>query len=162
MAEVVTVARARPVDALAVAELFDRYRQFYGAPPDIDAARRFMSERLFAADSVIYVARLPGTTTSHADGFAQLLQKISTASLTRDWILNDLYVEEASRRKGVASAMMREAERFARRNGAAKLTLKTHVDNEPARALYETHGWHRDEDFCTYVRTLREPAGPPG
>lgn len=29
-----------------VAPLFDAYRQFYGQPPDLDGARRFLAERL--------------------------------------------------------------------------------------------------------------------
>src|SRR5262249_39592215 len=37
-----------------VAPLFDAYRRFYGQPPDLDGARRFLAERLSRGESVVY------------------------------------------------------------------------------------------------------------
>lgn len=151
----VVVTRAEPIDAGAAGEVFDLYRQFYGQPTNLEASIYFIAERLRANDAAIFVARLEGTPSSRADGFMQLLPKFSTARMRRDWILNDLYVRDDVRRKGVAKALMREAEAWARRTGAGRLQLKTQVSNTPARALYERLGWRLDEDFVTYLRDVK-------
>ena len=154
MAKVV-ITRAEPIDAGPVGEVFDLYRQFYGADPDQEACIRFIAERLRANDAAVFAARCEGTPSSHVDGFMQLLPKFSTARMQRDWILNDLYVREDVRREGVAKALMREAEAWAKRTGAGRLTLKTQVDNAAARKLYERLGWRLDEEFVTYLRDVR-------
>ncbi|MCA9294556.1 MAG: GNAT family N-acetyltransferase [Phycisphaerales bacterium] len=150
----VAVTRAEPIDAGPVGEVFDLYRQFYGADPDVDASIHFIAERLRAKDAAIFVARIEGTPSSRADGFMQLFPKLSTARMRRDWILNDLYVRDDVRRKGVAKALMREAVAWAKRTGAGRLSLKTQVHNASARKLYERLGWRLEEEFVTYLRDV--------
>jgi GNAT superfamily N-acetyltransferase len=151
----VAVIRAEPIDSGPVGEVFDLYRQFYGAEPNVEASIFFIAERLRANDAAIFAARIEGTPSSRVDGFIQLLPKFSTARMRRDWILNDLYVRDDVRRKGVAKALMREAEAFAKRTGAGRLQLKTQTANAPARALYERLGWRQDTEFVTYLRDVK-------
>lgn len=152
------VHRASPRDLSAVAELFNKYRQFYGSPDEPLVVRAFVAERFRANDSVIYVAVLDGRVV----GFAQLLPKLSSSSLARDWVLNDLFVDESARRMGVARALIEEAKAFAEAADATKLTLKTGVDNTASQKLYETFGWTRDERFYFYMQPIGgNPAGPP-
>jgi ribosomal protein S18 acetylase RimI-like enzyme len=68
----------------------------------------------------------------------------SSVRTTRTWILNDLYVDAAARRKGVARALLDAAADFAREDGAAGICLETTLDNAAARALYRGAGWHED------------------
>jgi ribosomal protein S18 acetylase RimI-like enzyme len=56
------------------------------------------------------------------------------------WI-HDLYVKPEYRRRGVASILMAEAERFARRERAQWLRLGVLDRNEPARRFYVRHGF---------------------
>ncbi len=150
----VAVSRAEPIDAGPVGEIFDLYRQFYDAETDVQGSIKFIAERLRAKDSAIFAARLEGTPSSHVDGFVQLLPKFSTSRMRRDWILNDLYVRDDVRHNGVAKALMREAEAFAKRTGAGRLQLKTQIDNTEARKLYERLGWREDKEFVTYVKDV--------
>ena len=114
-----------------MADLFNEYRQFYGSPDEPLVVRAFVAERFRANDSVIYVAVLDGRVV----GFAQLLPKLSSSSLARDWVLNDLFVDESARRMGVARALIEEAKAFAEAADATKLTLKTGVDNTASQKL---------------------------
>src|SRR5262249_53998341 len=82
-----------------VAPLFDDYRQFYGQPPDPDGARRFLAERLGRGESVILAVVGGG----RALGFTQLYPSFSSVSMKPIWILNDLYVAEDARRRGVGA-----------------------------------------------------------
>jgi ribosomal protein S18 acetylase RimI-like enzyme len=54
--------------------------------------------------------------------------------------VHDLVVVPAARRQGIGSAMLDAAERDARAEGCAKLTLEVRCDNPAARALYHRHG----------------------
>jgi ribosomal-protein-alanine N-acetyltransferase len=55
--------------------------------------------------------------------------------------LSTLAVEPALRRRGIGERILREAMRHAARQGAELMTLEVRVSNEPARRLYEKHGF---------------------
>ena len=77
-------------------------------------------------------------------GFVQLYPMFSSVRTARTWILNDLYVDAAARRQGVARSLLDAAAAFARADGAAGISLETTVDNAAARALYRSAGWGED------------------
>ncbi len=83
-------------------------------------------------------------------GFAQFYPSFSSVSLSRTFVLNDLFVRERSRRKGVASRLMVAAIEFARTVGAVRVSLSTAINNEGAQALYQSENWKRDELFFVY------------
>jgi ribosomal protein S18 acetylase RimI-like enzyme len=133
-----------------VSKLFDRYRIFYQQPSDIESARKFLQARFQKNDSTVFVARDHGYTM----GFTQLYPSFSSVSMQPIWILNDLFVEETYRRRGVAHALMKSAENFARETGAIRITLSTQVTNVLAQALYESLGYKKNQDFHHYALQL--------
>ena len=135
-----TIRRATLDDLDAVAPLFDAYRQFYGQPSDTDRGRAWLSDRMQAGQSVVLVAECDAIPS----GFVQLYPMFSSVRTARLWILNDLFVAAAARRRGVARALLDAAARFARADGAAGLMLETARDNAAARALYRAAGWQED------------------
>ena len=145
-----TTLRADARHLAALAELFDGYRQFYRKPSDESSARTFLKERLAQNDSVIFAAELDGRLV----GFTQLYPLFSSVRMRRVWVLNDLYVAPAARRRGVAEALMEAARAFASADGAVALQLATELDNTGAQALYERLGYERDTDFATYELAL--------
>lgn len=136
----VTLRRATLEDLEAVAPLFDAYRRFYTQPGDLQRARDFLRERLQHGESAILLAELDGGVA----GFTQLYPMFSSVRTARIWILNDLFVDDRARRRGVAKALLDGAAQFAREQGAAGLMLETTRDNAPARALYRAAGWSED------------------
>ena len=136
----IAIRRATPDDLDAVAALFDAYRRFYGQPGDVPRAHAFLAERIGRDESVVLLAEDAGTTL----GFTQLYPLFSSVRTGRSWLLNDLYVAEDARRRGVGRALLDAAATFARDDGAAGLMLETMRDNAPARALYRAAGWHED------------------
>jgi ribosomal protein S18 acetylase RimI-like enzyme len=146
----IEIRQASPADAGAAATLFDAYRQFYNRPSNVEAARRFLFARLSKDESVMFLACREET----AIGFVHLYPVFSSTNLTRQWILNDLYVAPESRKHGVAHALMDRAHQFAQSTQADGLTLETASDNHPAQRLYERLGWKRDEQFYRYFLAL--------
>lgn len=130
--------------------LFDKYRIFYKADSDLDRAKSFIQARLDSQESVIFVAL---DEFRQPIGFTQLYPSFSSLRTVRNWILNDLYVEEAFRGKGVGEKLIQKAMEFGRSKGASSLELSTAVDNFNAQRLYERMGFIRqapESEFYAY------------
>ncbi len=157
------IERARVEDADSIAPLFDAYRQFYGAVPDLAAARAFIAARLERAQSVVLFARsLPRASDSTgAIGFAQLYPSFSSVSLGPIMILNDLFVLPSWRRSSVARSLIEETVRQGERVGALRIHLSTQVTNAPALRLYQSLDFVSDEEFTHMSLALRCGATEP-
>jgi ribosomal protein S18 acetylase RimI-like enzyme len=134
--------------------LFDKYRMFYKAESNLDLAKSFIQERLDNKESVIFVAL---DKTGRPVGFTQLYPSFSSLRTVRNWILNDLYVEEGFRRQGIGEMLMRKAMAFGIAKGAKSIELSTGVNNVKAQKLYEHIGFIRqapDSDFYSYAIDL--------
>jgi ribosomal protein S18 acetylase RimI-like enzyme len=145
------VRQATVSDIDLVAPLLDAYRQFYGQPADVSRSRAFLRERFAHHESIVFVAV---DDDGIAVGFTQLYPLFSTVSTTRTYLLNDLFVAPAARRRRVGAMLLAAAADFARANGATSLSLQTAIDNANAQALYASLGWRRDDAFCEYTLTL--------
>jgi GNAT superfamily N-acetyltransferase len=147
------IAHATAADADRLAPLLDAYRVFYGKPSDPGAARAFLEARLSRGDSAILMVLAGGDEPA---GFTQLYPTFTTVGLAPAWILNDLFVAEGHRGRGVGAALIRAAEGHARREpgpgGAAVMMLLTAHDNLPAQRLYARMGWVRDEQFQRWTK----------
>lgn len=133
--------------------LFDRYRQFQGQPSHIESARQFLRDRFDRHESVVFIA----IDADGAVGFAQLYPSFSSVSLARVYVLNDLFVHEAARKRGVAARLLAAALQFAWSQGACRVTLNVARTNAAAQTLYESTGWNRDSEFFMYHRRPDEP-----
>lgn len=137
------IKRAAPEDVTVIAPLFNGYRMFYKQPSDINAAEKFLSGRIMNDESVIWFAELDGV----AVGFCQLYPIFSSVSLKRAWLLNDLFVNESARGRGVATALLQAAKAFGWNTSAKWLLLQTGADNRTAQLVYEKNGWQKVTDF---------------
>lgn len=126
--------------------LFDSYRQFYKQRANAGGARKFLRERLKRDESVIFLAIQEGK----ALGFVQLYPSFDSVTMRRVWILYDLFVTPAARKRGVAKSLMERARRLAVDTRAKGLILETAIGNRPAQKLYEQLGWKRDKAFHRY------------
>ncbi len=149
----VAIVEAGAEDIDLLVPLFDQYRMFYGEPSDLALARQFIGARLEQRDSVIFLA-LGGGADEIGLGFALLYPSFNSVLATPIWILNDLYVLEGVRRKGVARLLIDEGRSLAEETGATVISLSTKRENQPSRRLYERLGFTLDDDFCTYLLRL--------
>jgi ribosomal protein S18 acetylase RimI-like enzyme len=142
----ISVRQAVLTDLEALVPLFDGYRQFYGRLSDAHAAKEFLLARFNHGDSALFIAHEGNTPI----GFTQLYPSFSSVSLARIFVLNDLFVHERARRRGVASKLLFSAIEFASSLGAVRVSLSTATTNEIAQAFYQSAGWKRDEQFFVY------------
>lgn len=146
----ITVRQAGLSDADTIAPLFDQYRQFYRQPSHPALAHAFITERLARHESVIFLAQ---NKSGEAIGFTQLFPSFTSVGAGRIWVLNDLYVVPAARGNGVGSILLEAARAHAAATGSKRIELSTAHDN-PARKLYESHGYVKDDGFIHYGLSL--------
>lgn len=142
---------ASAADLPSLVGLFDLYRQFYRQPPDREGAERYLCERFAAAESVVFIAE---AGSGEPLGFTQLYPALCSVAMRRYWVLYDLFVVEAARRRGIARALMERARLHGLQTGAARIDLETAIDNLPGQALYESLGYVREAAFHKYSLAL--------
>ncbi|WP_417882893.1 GNAT family N-acetyltransferase [Vibrio rumoiensis] len=145
------IIQARLLDIDMVSHLFDLYRQFYGQCSDIENVQSFISARLMASDSVIFLAL---DEENIPMGFAQLYPSFSSVAMSKMWYLNDLYVVELHRNKGVARALLRKIKNYAKETNALTVKLATAIDNVSAQKLYEAEGYQKVTEFEHYTQRV--------
>jgi len=148
----IEVRQACLADLEHLSELFNQYRTFQGKPSDVQAALSFLKARLDHGESVIFLAK----EKTDPIGMAQLFPIYSSVSLARAFILNDLFVAPAGRRKGVASQLLAAIEDYTWSKNSARISLNVALGNIIGQALYEARGWRKDSEFYMYHRL------PPG
>ncbi|MFZ3155355.1 GNAT family N-acetyltransferase [Pseudomonas sp.] len=149
----VHINKAELTNLQGVAELFDAYRVFYGKKPDLTLARDFITERLENSESTIFYAQ---TADGKYVGFTQLYPSFSSVSAQRSWILNDLYVSEKVRGKGIGKKLLSKAKEYAIITKAKGISLETARSNIQAQKLYESLGYIKDLDYYSYYLSLNK------
>ena len=128
--------------------LFDAYRQFYKQESDLEGAQQFLKNNLTHQQSTVYLAF---SDTDIPMGFVQLYPSWESVTMSKRWVLYDLYVAEAGRKKGVGTELMNRAKQLAQDTGSKYLMLETATDNYTAQKLYESLDYQRDNEFYTYI-----------
>ncbi|CAB4329262.1 MAG: GNAT family N-acetyltransferase [Actinobacteria bacterium] len=138
----------RPVSILDIDDLVrlvEGYRAFYKQEPNTQT-KEYLVDRILGGQVVAFIAQLE----SRAIGFTMIYPTYSTVSLTRIWLLNDLFVDFNYRGQGIANALVQAAETAAKEAGASRIWLRTAEDNVIAQRLYESRGWVQDKVFRRY------------
>lgn len=80
-----------------------------------------------------------------AGGFATLYWSWSTTDAGRIGVMNDLYVSEEARGRGLAEGLIEACRIECGRRGARRLTWQTAPDNLRAQAVYDRIGGNREQ-----------------
>jgi GNAT superfamily N-acetyltransferase len=142
-------AVAHPWFADAV-DLFDDYRQHYGANPAPDAVAAWLRDQVVADSERVYLAG----DEAHAYGICSVVVMPAALTLRTVWLVRDLFVAEGVRRQGVATGLLDQVAEEARTAGAHRLALQTDVANERALDLYAKCGFHTLTDVALLDRIL--------
>lgn len=121
-----------------IAPLFDAYRVFYGKSSDINAVRKYLSDRMHNDEVISFLAQAEDNTPA---GFINVYPTFSSVSISRTWILNDLFIAPDYRRAGLAESLMHEVKAQAKANDIPSMRLVTTPENENAQKLYIKQGW---------------------
>jgi GNAT superfamily N-acetyltransferase len=123
--------------------LIAAYQRFYEVE-EIDEERNRAFFRRFLApsdDGLLLGARGEGRLV----GYACLYWHFSSLEAVETVLMNDLFVAESQRGRGVGRALIEASAEVARERGAPYLEWATAPDNETAQRLYDSTGAERSE-----------------
>jgi GNAT superfamily N-acetyltransferase len=127
---------ATPSDQSAFLGLWFDYLAFYRVSLDPQVTAATWARLMDGASPV--KARL-AVLDGQVQGFAIHMHHPSTWVATEDCYLEDLYVAETARGKGLGRALIDDLIALARTNGWARLYWHTNETNTRARALYDQY-----------------------
>ncbi len=120
--------------------LIGAYQRFYGAEPDDERNAVFFRRFLEPSDDGLLLGAWEG---DELIGFACLYWTFSSVNAAEIVLLNDLFVSEAARGRGVGRALIDAAVERARQRGARHVEWLTATDNVTAQRLYDAMGAER-------------------
>ena len=136
------IRKATKEDLPSLTILFEAYRVWYKQTADKEAALQFLMERMENNESVVFIAL---DDAQEMLGFTQLYPIFSSTRMQKLWLLNDLFVVEKHRGKGISKAIMSKAQEFAKKTHSVGLILETDKDNVVGNQLYPRMGFELDK-----------------
>jgi ribosomal protein S18 acetylase RimI-like enzyme len=131
----VSVRRAEPRDAEAIAQLLYDFNTEYDEPTPEPPQLAERIREVMGGDTIVLLAG------DGPDGLAVLRFRLSLWSTAKECYVAELYVVPQRRGQGLGRALMESAIELARREGADWMDLGTSEDDVAARALYESLGF---------------------
>jgi ribosomal protein S18 acetylase RimI-like enzyme len=135
------IVRAELKDVETLTPLFEQWRQFYKHAANTGEAAAFLSERISHRDCAIFIAR---SEDGEALGYILIYPTFSSLKMSRVIVLNDMFVVEHARRRGVGRALLESARNYAQSTGATRIDVSLRPENEAARALYASLEYEPD------------------
>ena len=147
----VTVRHIQVEDKLCWQDLYLSYLRFYESEP-VEASTELLWDRLrrLVPDIQGLVAEVDGEVV----GIAHFHYQLSTWSDTSQCYLEDLYVAESARGRGVATALIKQVEDLAIQKKCSELFWITKESNSTARKLYEKVA--SQSEFVRYEKKLEQ------
>jgi GNAT superfamily N-acetyltransferase len=139
----IEIAPVTPGEYEELQPLIAAYQLFYEIE-EIDEERNRAFFRRFLAPSdhgMLLGARAAGPLL----GYACLYWHFSSLAAAESVLMNDLYVDEPARGRGVGRALIEATADVARQRGALCVEWATEPDNHAAQRLYDSTGAERTE-----------------
>ena len=139
-----SIARVGASDVSDLLPLMRGYCDFYHAAPNDEDLIALATALVEDPDheGVQLIAR---DAAGHGAGFATVYWTWSTTSAARIGVMNDLFVAEHARGRGLAAQLIAECRTETTRRGARRLAWQTAPDNVRAQAVYERLGATREQ-----------------
>ena len=146
--------RIAPIEASemgALLPLIAAYQRFYEvADEEIDDERNraFFSRFLAPSEDGLLLGAWRGAGAGGREelaGYACLFWSFTSLVPAETVLMNDLYVAERDRGKGIGRALIEASATLARKRGGQRLEWATQPENRTAQRLYDTTGAKRSE-----------------
>jgi GNAT superfamily N-acetyltransferase len=138
--------RIEPLSAAeldTVLPLIAAYQRFYRVlEVDVERNREFFTRFLHPSDDGMLLGAWGG---ERLVGYACLYWHFSSLLPAETVLMNDLFVEESERGRGVGRALIEASAGVARERGAHHLEWSTEPSNVAAQRLYDSTGARRSE-----------------
>lgn len=114
------------------------HEYFWGEPSDVESMGKTLSALADDSDHVILAARIDGECVGTATG---VICHGLYGGFDTYMVVEDMVVDEAHRRRGIASGLLAQLESVARERGCNQIILLTESVRSDAVALYGANGF---------------------
>ncbi|NDY96362.1 GNAT family N-acetyltransferase [Wenzhouxiangella limi] len=161
----VNIRRAARGDEDSILGLIGELAEYERLAHEVTATPALLAEHLFGDNAVAeaLLAEIDGA----AVGFALFFRNFSTFLGRPGLYLEDLYVREACRGRGIGRALLKRLADLARERGYGRMEWSVLNWNQPAIEFYQSLGAEAMSDWTVYrlsrdgqVPELPPPAGP--
>jgi GNAT superfamily N-acetyltransferase len=146
----ISVKQASILDLPKIVPVFDSYRAYFKQERNPSEVERFLFDKFEHLESVIFIAE----QNNEVIGFAQLYPIFSSLTLQRVWLLNDFFICEDYRNKGVGKQLFEKLKEFTLLTKSKGIELSVEHINEEAWHFWEKQGFKLDEEFRYYFYKL--------
>jgi len=150
--------KAGPHEAEIVARLLVAFRDHLGYAWPSDNAFLAGVERLIEDRNTEFLLAAPDDD-SPPSGVVQLRYRVGIWRAGGDCLVEDVFVTDAARGRGVARALLDLATARALERGCRRMELDVNEANTPALRLYESYGFSAGQPRDLYMRRHLD-AGP--
>jgi ribosomal protein S18 acetylase RimI-like enzyme len=141
------IARVADGDLAELLALMRGYCDFYEVAPS-DEQLRTLAQTLLDAPETAGLQLIARDERGSALGFATIYWSFSTLSACPIGVMNDLYVDPASRLRGVGRALIEACATECAARTVPLLEWETALDNDRAQGLYDTFPAQRETWFA--------------
>lgn len=143
-----TIKKATLQNTEELSILFNNHRVLHRGHDNVKACEEYLTERIKNKESVIFVAE---NDDNEIVGFTQLYPLFSSTNLKKLWLLNDLFVKQNHRGKGISVLLIDEAKKLCKETNAHGLILETDKTNVAGNNLYPKTGFKLDTEHNYYA-----------
>lgn len=140
----IQIRKAKPEDVAAIIEMMRQFAEFENFAQYLEITEDRLSAAMFG--DVAFVEGLLAFEGLKPLAYALFYPHFATFRGQRGYYLEDLFIVEAGRRKGIGEAMLREIARLGMARGFERIDFQVLDWNAPAIRFYEKLGAERDEE----------------
>lgn len=144
-----SVEPVRDADLADLLPMMRAYCDFYEVAPG-DGDLEALARSLIADPQGEGIQLIARGEDGEPLGFATLYWSWQTLNAARVGVMNDLFVVQGARGRGVGRSLIEECRRRAAAHGAAEVVWETALDNETAQHLYRSMG-ARESRWISYA-----------
>jgi ribosomal protein S18 acetylase RimI-like enzyme len=141
-----TIRQATIHDLPKIVPIFDTYREYFKQEKNPAEVERFLFERFEHRESVLFIVQ----ECDDIVGFAHLYPIFSSLSLQRVWVLNDFFILENYRNKGLGKQLIQEVRAFSVLTKAKGIELSVEHSNTNAWRFWKKQDFEMDSEFRYY------------
>lgn len=147
----IQIRKAVEADVPAIIGMMEQFADYEKLAEHCEVTGGRLSTAMFGSEA--FVEGLIALESSRPLAYALFYPCFASFRGQRGYYLEDIFVAEAGRRKGIGEAMLREIARLGRQRGFERIDFQVLDWNTPAIGFYEKLGAVRDDEERHYKFT---------
>lgn len=134
----IQIRKAAEADVSAIIGLMRKFAEYENLSMSCEVTEERLCEAMFGSDA--FVEALIAFEDSSPIAYALFYQSFASFRGQRGYYLEDIFIDESGRRRGIGEALLREIARLGKARGFERIDFQVLEWNTPAIRFYEKLG----------------------